>query len=328
MPAFSSAGTRARACSHDRFEMVPVLAQELELEAVWNALLRPRNRIRLIASHDQPADLFLEIDQPVRIAQGGEVLGHAGYRLGHDVLMLHRDQRNVDSGELSDLPGPLPRAIDDDLGADHAVRGLYSRYATAVELNPDDRAILHDLDALHARALGERLRDIGRIGLPIGGQKRGPCDIGAVHDRPERLRLGRRQQMHFQSEAMGGRRLTLDLDQPLRIAGEAQAAVALPAGRQAGFLFQLVVQLDAVLEKLCHVRRRAKLTDQAGGMPGRAAGELRALEQHDVLEARARQMIGRAAPDDAATDDDHLRSRGRRGHRTLPESSSNSVNSS
>ncbi len=129
----------------------------------------------------------------------------------------------------------------------------------------------------------------------------------------------RGQQMHLQSEAVGGGRLALDLDQPLRIAGQAQATVALPTRGLPGLLFQPVVQLDAVLEKLRHVRGRAQLADQAGGMPGRATRELGALEQDDVLEACARQMVSRTAADDAAADDDDLRSRGRRGHGVVPE---------
>jgi hypothetical protein len=48
-----------------------------------------------------------------------------------------------------------------------------------------------------------------------------------------------------------------------------------------------------------------QLPDQAGRMPGRAAGQLLAFEQHDVGPAELGQVIGHRAAGDAAADDDH-----------------------
>ena len=54
--------------------------------------------------------------------------------------------------------------------------------------------------------------------------------------------------------------------------------------------------------------RRAQLSDETCRVPGRAAGELLPLEQHDVFPAELNEMIGDAAADDATADDDDLRS--------------------
>ena len=61
----------------DRLEMIEVIVEELELEAVRNALLGPRLRIRLIAAHDEAADLLLPVGQPVGIAKRRQVGLHA-----------------------------------------------------------------------------------------------------------------------------------------------------------------------------------------------------------------------------------------------------------
>jgi hypothetical protein len=73
----------------------------------------------------------------------------------------------------------------------------------------------------------------------------------------ELLRFLRRQQLHLQSEGMGRCRLALDLGHALLVAGEAQAAVALPAGRQPRLLLQRVVELDGILQELRDVGGRA-----------------------------------------------------------------------
>jgi hypothetical protein len=56
-----------------------------------------------------------------------------------------------------------------------------------------------------------------------------------------------------------------------------------------------------------HVVGGAELADETGGVPRRAAGQLPPLEQHDIAPAEARQMVCRAATDDAAADDDDTR---------------------
>ena len=73
-PAVSSAGTRAIACAHVLLEMVPVVVEQLELEIVGHvARCVQAMRVRLVAAHHQPADLFLEIGAPVGIADGRRV---------------------------------------------------------------------------------------------------------------------------------------------------------------------------------------------------------------------------------------------------------------
>src|SRR3546814_12759069 len=51
-------------------------------------------------------------------------------------------------------------------------------------------------------------------------------------------------------------------------------------------------------------RFRSELADEAGGVPGGAAGELAPLQQQHVGDAEPRQVIRDGAAGDAAADDD------------------------
>ena len=83
-------------------------------------------------------------------------------------------------------------------------------------------------------------------------------------------------------------------------------AALLPAGGKPGLGLETRVEVDRVLHEPRHVLVRAQLADEAGGMPGRAAGEPPLLEEHDVALAHLRQVIGDRAADHAAADDDDL----------------------
>ena len=63
----------------------------------------------------------------------------------------------------------------------------------------------------------------------------------------------------------------------------------------------------------------AQLTDQPGGVPGRARGQPALLEQEHVGPAELAQMIGHRAADDAAADDDDAGGGGKVGHRWTAE---------
>ena len=76
------------------------------------------------------------------------------------------------------------------------------------------------------------------------------------------------------------------------------------AGGDAGLGLELDVEIGRIFRQPRHVLRAAQLADQAGGMPGRAGGQLLALQQHDVGPAELGQVIGDRAAGDAAADDD------------------------
>src|SRR3546814_18864163 len=75
-------------CSSDLLEVIEVGILQGVVEARRDAVDRPGNGIRLVAAHDEAADLLLVIGQAVGIAPGRQLRRHAGDRLGHHVLVL------------------------------------------------------------------------------------------------------------------------------------------------------------------------------------------------------------------------------------------------
>ena len=82
---------------------LPLLRQELRLEAVRDAVERPRRGLALVAAHDEAADLGAEVDEVVGVAQRRQRLERRVERLGDEVLVAVRDDRHVDADEPRDL---------------------------------------------------------------------------------------------------------------------------------------------------------------------------------------------------------------------------------
>ena len=112
------------------------------------------------------------------------------------------------------------------------------------------------------------------LACPSVGRNAAPTTSSTCHQRPELLRLLRREQLHLEAEGARGRRLPLHLGPALGVAGQTQAAVPLPAGREARLRLEPVVERDRVAEELGDVGIGAELPDQPRRVPGRAGRSL------------------------------------------------------
>ena len=92
----------------------------------------------------------------------------------------------------------------------------------------------------------------------------------------------------------------------IRGGGDGEAADVVQAAGLAGDGFQLLVELDRVALERRHVGVGVQRVEAARRVPRGSGGELRALDQHDVLPAELGQMVEHAAADDAAADDGYL----------------------
>ncbi len=290
---------------HDLLEMIEIAVEQRVMEIPRDAVECPWDGIGLIAAHDQPADLFLVVGQPVGIAQSRQVGGHAeGF--GDEILMLDRDEWHVDAEAGGEAPRPLPGADDDALAFDAASLRNDGADPALVDLQVENLGILEDRDAAHAGAFRQRLGDVGRIGLAIGRQEGSADEIVDIHQRPEIESLLGRQQMHLQAKGLRRRRLPLHLRPALLVAGETQAAIHLPAGGKPSLGLELLVEIDGVAKHLSDIGAGAQLADEAGGMECGPRGQLLALQKHGIGEAELAEMVGGRAADDAAADDDGL----------------------
>ena len=187
---------------------------------------------------------------------------------------------------------PHAGAIDHDLGLDVARRGA----------NPDRPAILdHDLGHGRvfedsrppaARALGQRLRGVDRVGLAVLGQVNRADHVVDADQRPELPGALRAEHIDLQAETARHGGAALEFLEALLGGGDRNRADLAEAGRLPGLLFERGVELGRILGKAGQVVRGAQLAHETGGMPGGAAGEGLALEEDDVGAAPQREMIG------------------------------------
>ena len=200
-------------------------------------------------------------------------------RLGDQVLVPVRDDRQVDADETRDLRRVHAGGVDDDLALDAAL----------VRLHRDDLAVAR-LDARHGRAhlelraeparrVRERERQLARIEVAVVGDERRGDDAVGAHRREELLRLLRRHDLHRQAERLRPRRLAAELLVPRLRRREPQPAELVPAGIVAGELLQLGVEPDRVLHHPRQRDRRPQLADEPGAVPRRAVRELVLLER-------------------------------------------------
>ena len=88
----------------------------------------------------------------------------------------------------------------------------------------------------------------------------------------------------------------------LRRGSDVNAAGHVHADRLAGFGFDLLQEVDRIGLQNRHVGIGVESVKAAGGVPGRAGGQDRALDQRHVAPSVFRQMVEHRSPDDAAAD--------------------------
>ena len=291
--------------------MVPVLGQLAELEVVGDAVHAPGLRHRLERADQELAGVLLDVQAAVRIAQHRQIRRHLGHGLGQHVEVLAGVQRHAHAGHAADLAAPHPGAVDHHLGADRTELGLDAGHPAArrvmpVTLQPSMmRAPFWraPLASAWAMSIGFAWPSAGMWMAPA----RSPTSISGYSS----LASAGDSSWTSRPQARPIAAWRLSSVEAALGAREADAAVLLEAGRLPGLGLEPEVQLGGILREPRQVGRRAQLPDQPGGVPGRAAGQLLALEQHHLAPAELGQMVGDRAADHPAADDHRLRVAGR-----------------
>jgi hypothetical protein len=289
---------------HQHGEVLPVLLQQRELEGVGDLVrAHPRLGLRLEAAHDQTADLLLEVGPSVGVTQDRQVGTHAVHLVGHHVEVLARVQRHAHPGHGTHLRGPLAGAVDHHLGLHVAGVGPHPAHGPVAGEDVEHAGALEDPGAAHPGALGERRRQVGGVRTAVAGQPDGAEQVVDRHHRPALERLGRRQHGALEPEGLRGGRGAPQLGHSV-LGARHDEATALPvAGRQPRLLLEPLVQLSGVLHEAGAALGGAQLSDEAGRVPRRTAGEAALLEQQDVGPAEPGQVVGGAGADHAAAHD-------------------------
>ena len=227
---------------HQRLELIPVLWQQLKLEALGDPGNVPRLGDRLETAHHQSAHLFLVVDVAVGIAHHRQIGMDAGNRPRHDVEMLGRKQRHVDPRELAKFARPYSAAVHQALAPQLVFVATmpitHAGNRCLLDHDIDDLRLLDDACATEARSPGQRLRQIGWIGLAVAGNPYRAAKIVGAQQRINIARFGRADELECDAEAFGARHLPLEQLEALRRLRHIQAAALLPSGREAGLGFE------------------------------------------------------------------------------------------
>ena len=287
---------------HQLLEALPVLGEKLAVEVGGNAVEAPGRRVALVAAHHQAAGLAAEVHEQRRVAHRRHVERDAA-RLRDQVLVGHRDHRHGDAGEPADLPGEHAARVDDHFRLDGALVGLDAGHAPLLHADRRHASVRGDLGAAPASPLGEGKRELARVDVAVSRKVGGPEHSLGRHGREELLRLLGGDQLQRQAERLRPACLTRQLLHALLRGGETQRSDLVPPRLEPDLVGERAVELDRAHHHPGQAERAAELTDQPGRVEGRAAREVGALDEQDVLPPQSRQPVENGGAADAAADD-------------------------
>ena len=116
-PASAIAGTRRMAPSMIASKRGQSGARSLPLKSGGTPSSAHGAGSPLVAAHAQATDLLAEVDEVVRVAELRQAGVDALDRLGEQVLVGHRDDRDGDADHPADLGREHAAGVDDDVGA-------------------------------------------------------------------------------------------------------------------------------------------------------------------------------------------------------------------
>jgi hypothetical protein len=167
---------------------------------------------------------------------------HPDHLLGHDIEVLGRVERDVDAGQRADCPGPLARAVHDDVRLDSSAISGYAGDRARLRVYSDHPGALEDTGALQAGPLRERGGHVDRVDLAVARQPDRADQIIGAEERPPFARLIRTDQLALEVVGLGCGRRPPQLGHAVGGAGHSQTPAPLEARCQPGLLLQLGVE--------------------------------------------------------------------------------------
>jgi hypothetical protein len=293
-----------------------VLLEQLVLGPVRGPVEVAAGRAGFVGAEEEAAVLLPHVPGGIGLAQHAHLrqstalaLQDRGMRLGDDVLVLDRDHGNVEPEHLPGSPGEVAGGADHVLAGDVAAIGLDQPLAAGRALDAEDGRVAVDLAPARPAPLGQRLGEVRRLDVAVVRVLDGTQEVLRLAERPDLLHLRGREHVHPDAQRVGDALVGHELVPAVPRPGEADVRDRLEADGLARLLFQRPVKRHRgpveLADGVAHVEQR----QEAGGMPGRAGGELLPLEEDDVAPAELRELVERGDPDHAAADHDHARMR-------------------
>ena len=299
-----------------RGEPVEVFLEELVFALLVGAVDVAAGRALLVGAEDETAILFAHVPGRVGFAQHPHLrqalavaLDDGRVRLGDDVLVLDRDDRDVETEHGARLAGEVAGRADDVVGGDVALVGADHPAPVGGALEARHRGHAVDLGPQGAGTLGERLGEVGRLDVAVVRMLDRAEEAVRLAQRPDLLDLRRGEHVHVDADRLGDAGIGHELVPAVRRAGKTDVGDLLEADWLARLGLQRAVKLHRVLVDLAHRVAHVEERQEAGGVPGRARGQLLALDEDDVRPALLGQVIERRHAHDAAADHHHARVR-------------------
>ena len=334
------AGLREGRDAHDRvlqalLEHVDVLAGEVEVVGPVDALHAVHPGVgHLVGADQQPVDLAAVVARRPGVAGHGRLaveVDHGLHRLGDQVLVDHRHDRNVQPDHGSELGGVVTGRIDDMLAHDpvavvgalagviaNALPGALAVHtagggddlpaAVGQPVHVGDHRVAPDLAAAVASPPGHGVGAARRVGPTVVGGVEPELYVAEVLQKGMALTdLRQANEMRLDSDlGQHGVHVAVPVDLVVG-AGQPDGSAAVPAGRQPRLGLQAGVQGHRLLMDLRQVQVADEVGDQPGGVPRRPRRQLALLQQDGVGPALIGQVVQQAHPHGPAADDDAAR---------------------
>ncbi len=166
--------------------------------------------------------------------------------------------------------------------------------------------VLISTPSRRARAASSIVAPLGSS-QPSPGRYIAPWRSSAGHEGKDAQRFRGRDRVDVETDRPGHADLALEEPKLIAARRDAQTAHLVPVLRRARLGLQASIEPDAVLPHPHERRRGVEVRHHPRRMPRRSARQRPLVDEHDVRPALPRQMVGDAAPRDAATDDDDAR---------------------
>ena len=299
-----------------RRQALEVVCEQLVFGIFARAVRVAAGRSLLVRPEQQAARLLAQVPGAVALAQHPH-LGQAPLvtrndlrmRLGHDILVLDRHHRHVEADHGAGPAREIAGGADHMLGQDVTLVGPDQPLAGGLLADAGDPGLAVDLGAALARSFGQRLGDVGRLDVAILRMADRADDAVDVAERPDLLDLPGRQELDLNADRRGHARVLVILVHAVPVEGETDVRDLGEADVLAGLRLEGLVEGDRVFvdlaDRVAHVEERQK----ARRVPGRAGGQLLALDQDHVRPALFRKVIKRRDPDRTTADHHHPRLR-------------------
>ena len=220
---------------------------------------------------EQCVALLARVEGALGVAQHGQ-LGVARadllHRLGDDVVVLERHDRQVDARQPRDLPRPLAGRVHHDVGADLALGGLDHPAVGLVPHAGDGRAA-HDPRAAAGGPLGERVRDARGVHVTVRRQIRTRQHAVERDQREQLVRPLGSDDLERYADLLRDPADVVELVDPVLVLGQPDGATAMEADGLAGLLLERLVEVEAALQQPHDVRVADELGAESRGVPGR-----------------------------------------------------------